>query len=122
MNEKYPTGALYIGLELKPVTGFEYESFIYSEISNRYEVFDANGIRPMSEQERAFMQMMASSWTQALGQEGNPNETQNIEMKNAEYRAYLASTDWYGVRFVETGIAVPVEIAEARTTARASVV
>lgn len=40
---------------------------------------------------------------------------------NAEARAYLLSTDWYVVRFAETGVAIPAEIAEARKLARESV-
>lgn len=36
--------------------------------------------------------------------------------------AYLAETDWYVTRFVETGIAVPAEITAARASARSSVV
>lgn len=32
--------------------------------------------------------------------------------------AYLASTDWYVVRFVETGVAIPSEITQLRAQAR----
>jgi len=35
---------------------------------------------------------------------------------------YLASTDWYVVRFAETGVAVPADIATARADARAAIV
>ena len=41
---------------------------------------------------------------------------------NAEHRAYLASTDWYIVRFAETGVAIPDEIKIARQAARDSIV
>jgi hypothetical protein len=37
---------------------------------------------------------------------------------NAEARAYLASTDWYVIRFQETAVAVPVDIANLRQAAR----
>lgn len=40
---------------------------------------------------------------------------------NATARSYLTSTDWYVVRFAETGVAIPAEIAEARKQARESV-
>lgn len=40
---------------------------------------------------------------------------------NNAARAYLYSTDWYVVRFIETGIAVPSEITAQRAAARASV-
>lgn len=41
---------------------------------------------------------------------------------NAEARAYLASTDWYAVRFAETGVVIPADIAAARQSAREAVV
>jgi len=41
---------------------------------------------------------------------------------NRQARAYLASTDWYIVRFAESGVAVPAEITTARAAARASIV
>ena len=40
---------------------------------------------------------------------------------NRQARAYLASTDWYIVRFAESGVAVPSEITTARAAARASI-
>tara|TARA_R110000822_G_scaffold107968_2_gene237312 strand:+ start:4595 stop:4786 length:192 start_codon:yes stop_codon:yes gene_type:complete len=40
---------------------------------------------------------------------------------NAEARAYLASTDWYVIRFQETAVAVPADIASARQAARDSI-
>lgn len=42
--------------------------------------------------------------------------------KNAEARAYLASTDWYVVRLQETGTPIPSDISAARQAARDSVV
>jgi hypothetical protein len=43
------------------------------------------------------------------------------EQVNNAARSYLASTDWYVVRFLETGIAVPSEVTAQRAAARASV-
>ena len=40
---------------------------------------------------------------------------------NAEARAYLASTDWYVIRFQEIAVAVPTDIASARQAARDSI-
>jgi hypothetical protein len=40
---------------------------------------------------------------------------------NRQARAYLDSTDWYVVRFAESGVAVPSEITTARAAARASI-
>ena len=44
------------------------------------------------------------------------------EDTNAEARAYLNSTDWYVVRFAETGVAIPQDILDARQAARDSIV
>jgi hypothetical protein len=41
---------------------------------------------------------------------------------NRQARAYLDSTDWYIVRFAESGVAVPSAITTARAAARASIV
>ena len=40
---------------------------------------------------------------------------------NRQARAYLASTDWYVVRWTETGVPVPAEITTARAAARAAI-
>ena len=37
----------------------------------------------------------------------------------AEAQAYLDSTDWYVVRFAETGVPVPVDVTAKRAAARA---
>ena len=50
--------------------------------------------------------------------------TQQVEQDkaNKEALAYLASTDWYITRQLETGIQVPVEVSLLRAAARAKVV
>ncbi len=40
---------------------------------------------------------------------------------NEEARAYLNSTDWYVVRFAETGVPIPQEILDARQAARSAI-
>lgn len=50
-----------------------------------------------------------------------PSAEQVQSQKNAEARAYLLSTDWYVVRFAETGVAIPDEVIAARKSARESV-
>lgn len=49
-----------------------------------------------------------------------PEQVQQVINDNA--RAYLASTDWYVVRFAETGVAIPQDILDARQAARNSIV
>lgn len=40
---------------------------------------------------------------------------------NAQSLALLAQTDWYVIRFTETGVPVPEEITKARADARAAI-
>jgi hypothetical protein len=50
--------------------------------------------------------------------------TEKLEQEkvNAAALQFLAESDWYITRQVETGVVCPVEIIEARATARASIV
>ena len=41
---------------------------------------------------------------------------------NAKALAYLASTDWYQIRFIEEGIFVPEDILAKRAAARKSII
>ena len=41
---------------------------------------------------------------------------------NATSQAYLASTDWYITRFLETGVVIPTDVTTAREAARESIV
>lgn len=51
-----------------------------------------------------------------------PTGQEAIDIANAEARAYLASTDWYVVRFSETGEPIPEDVKQKRAEARAAVV
>jgi hypothetical protein len=51
----------------------------------------------------------------------SPTEQQLIEASNAKNRSYLAETDWYVARFVETGVPIPEEIKQLREEARKAV-
>lgn len=44
------------------------------------------------------------------------------EAINAEALAYLASTDWYVVRFSETGVAIPDDIKNLRESSRNAII
>jgi hypothetical protein len=44
------------------------------------------------------------------------------ELTNSTALKYLADTDFYVIRFMDSGIAVPVDITQKREEARASVV
>ena len=41
---------------------------------------------------------------------------------NSEARSYLAATDWYVTRFIESGVAIPQDISDARAAARSAIV
>jgi hypothetical protein len=41
---------------------------------------------------------------------------------NAESLAYLASTDWYAIRFAESGVQIPEEVQKLRQAARDAIV
>lgn len=41
-----------------------------------------------------------------------------LRIQTGEARAYLASTDWYIIRFMETGVDVPSGVHELRADAR----
>lgn len=62
-----------------------------------------------------------------LEEEGNPPLTKEQEHKlkvlgiNANAKYYLASTDWYVVRYMETGEPIPEEILVKRAKSRASI-
>lgn len=44
------------------------------------------------------------------------------EKTNAKARRYLATTDWYVIRKMETGVEIPEDISAARVAARLSIV
>jgi len=47
-----------------------------------------------------------------------PTEKENLQNKLEQLEFYLKSTDWYAVRYADTGIAIPEEIKQKRQTAR----
>lgn len=52
-----------------------------------------------------------------------PKSPEEVQAEiNAEAKAYLAATDWYVVRFAETGVAIPQDIVDARQVAREKIV
>jgi len=122
-NSKYTKGALFNGAEFKPKLSFEFDSMQMSEV---FEIYDSvtlnNTKRVMTEQEVQEVKAIAKEWVQALGQEGNPNEKQKQEVKNNKARQYLNETDFYIVRFSETGKVIPKNILDKRAEARLSII
>lgn len=76
-------GALYSGIEFKPVTTFSFESFTYSEVFTgqpNYVILVDGTKRLMTAEEEAEVIQLATSWVQPLGQEGNPTQAQIDEV------------------------------------------
>ena len=44
------------------------------------------------------------------------------EIINGNSLAYLKNTDWYAIRYAETGVAVPSDVTTARAAARSAIV
>ena len=47
-----------------------------------------------------------------------PTEKENLQNKLEQLEFYLKSTDWYAIRYADTGISIPEEIKQKRQTAR----
>lgn len=52
-----------------------------------------------------------------------PKSIEQLQIEsNTAAKAYLASTDWYVVRFAETGVEIPADISASRQAAREAIV
>lgn len=51
-----------------------------------------------------------------------PTAAEQQAQANTEARTYLAATDWYVIRMLEGGPAIPDDVADARAAARLAVV
>lgn len=51
-----------------------------------------------------------------------PDDETKKAIATKRARQYLNSTDWYVVRFTETGVPIPVDVSEKRAAARAAIV
>ncbi len=70
--------------------------------------------------ETTWVQMTNAEINAVLNPPVTPEQAQQIE--NERHRAYLAETDWYVVRFAETGTPIPDDIRARREAARAAIV
>lgn len=61
-----------------------------------------------------------TTFTEPVLPEPTPEQLQ--EQINNDARAFLESTDWYVVRFAETGVVIPQDISAARQAARERIV
>lgn len=97
---------------LKPVFSFEYDTIKFSTSVKEYVVGgETKGITP--DQAEEILEYLETV-------EEDKAITKMIK-DNTEARNYLHQTDWYIIRHLETGVAVPQEITEGRAEARAKV-
>lgn len=47
-----------------------------------------------------------------------PTESEITQNRIIELESYLSSTDWYAVRFAETGVEIPEDVKQQRQSAR----
>lgn len=55
-------------------------------------------------------------WQIATDESAGPNQCKFLRISRLE--AYLSITDWYAVRFSETGVEIPEEVRQQRQSAR----
>jgi len=75
---------------------------------------------PSTTIEAADVAEFITSWEAEAPEEEVPYTAQ--ELINGESLRYLSLTDWYVIRFSETGVAVPSDIASLRVAARAAII
>jgi len=61
-----------------------------------------------------------AAWTANAPEAQTPPTAQ--ENTNHTSLGYLKETDWYAIRYAETGVAVPADISSARAAARTAIV
>jgi len=84
-NEKYPTGALFTGVELRPEMSFEYDNFMYTEQFEVENTKMVNGeVFGLTPEEVEEAKDVARNWVQPLGQEGNPTVAQAYTSKKLQ--------------------------------------
>jgi len=88
---------------------------------NTYGVCDNNPKEPYTKE---MVEAYLADHPDALIPEPVPPEPTQEELdkrEEQELRGYLAKTDWYAIRFAETGKEVPLEVVTNRANARARI-
>lgn len=90
-NTKYTNGALFTGAEYKPTLSFDFDSFQYSEVfTDVLDYVEYNGVKKVMTPEQVIeIKAIANVWVQPLGQEGNPNDEQKLNMISAAVQQYI---------------------------------
>jgi len=99
-----------LSANIKPEFSFAYDELAYDSISvAKYQYENSEYI--LTEAEITEVEDYIASVT--------PDATAQTNMESL---VYLADTDWYVTRLVETGVAVPADVTTARTAARLAIV
>jgi hypothetical protein len=109
-------GTVFVNEELrklesrsKPPMSFEYHTLTYS--ADEKTVYHNYTKRDLTEDEITEVENYISTIQE------NPELTHQFT-RNAQAKHYLVQTDWYVVRFLETGQPIPEKITEMRALAR----
>jgi len=98
---------------IRPAFSFQYTSLIY--IANRKTYMFEGQTYEMNDAQKAEVATYIASV--------NPDPAITAQaVANQQAKKYLAQTDWYVIRSIETGVPVPEDITAARAAARANVV
>lgn len=98
---------------IKPTFSFQYSSLTF--IANKKTYTFNNQEYPLTSEQQAEVAAFIESV--------NPDPALTAQIvTNLEAKRYLYETDWYVVRFIETGIPVPEDITNARAAARQRIV
>lgn len=104
-------------------TGGFYSSSVHAEIpKDAVEISKEEHASLLEGQYQGKIIASGNDGRPALQDPPPPTAEQLQAQINAEARAYLASTDWYILRFQETGQDIPADILAERAAARARVV
>lgn len=98
---------------LRPTFSFQYSSIQFSASEKSY--FFNNEKYEMTPEQIAEVDAYIASV------DPDPEITAQVVI-NIESKKYLARTDWYVIRFLESGVPIPEDVAQARADARERVV
>tara|TARA_R110002096_G_scaffold117124_1_gene253710 strand:- start:417 stop:791 length:375 start_codon:yes stop_codon:yes gene_type:complete len=102
---------LVLSARIKPELSFEYSQLTCGAIEGVNQYY-ANGVDiTLSEEQITEIELYISGVTEDVQQSAN-----------LAARDYLLLTDWYIIRFLETGAEVPEDVSTGRTQARLQVI
>lgn len=119
------------GSRINPLATFEFEGGVHEGVLNNPELMERMGITSVPEptppedyNETTYFRHEIDDAPYVTYQRKPREMIDQYEqsLTNQKARAYLRETDWYGLRQLEQGIPIPVEILAARQVARESVI